>query len=324
MLSKALPTCFLIAASACGAPAFAQAAYPSKSIRIVVPFVPGGTTDIIARVVGQKLAEAFAQPVVVDNRAGAGGVTGTNLVAKATPDGYTLLLCSSGPMAVSPALVAKFPHDPVKDIAPVVLVVTNPYLLLVGSTSPFRSVKELIARAKARPGELNFGSAGVASTSFLATQLFKSMAQIDIVHVPYKGSAQAQTDVAGGQLQLMFDTVPATLPMIKANRLRPLGVSTLQRFELMPELPTIAEAGVPGYEASSWSGICAPGATPQSVIATLNREIVKAIRAPEARERFAALGAEIVGSSPQQFGTFIRDEIKKWAKVVADSGAKVE
>lgn len=307
----------------CSTAAWGQS-YPSRPIRIVVPFVAGGTTDIVARIVGQKLSEAFSQSVIVDNRPAAGGTFGTQLVAKANPDGYTLLLCSAGPLVVNPVLNPRLPYDPVKDIAPVTLVATNPYILLVNASSPYQSVQELIKAAKARPGQLNFGTPGIATTSFLVMELFRSIAQIELVHIPYKGSAQAQADLLAGQLHLMFETVPAALPLMKAGKLRALGVGTSRRFSLLPQLPTVAEGGAPGFEAGSWSAICASGGTPREVIGLLNRQIVQAVRTPEMQERFASLGAEVIANTPEQFAAYLADELVKWKKVVASSAAKAE
>lgn len=315
----------LLAALGCAAaidalPAAAQS-YPAKPLRIIVPYAPGGPTDIVARLVGEKLSDEVSQPVVVDNRPGAGGLVGTALVAKATADAYTLLLCSSGPMAVSPALGQKLGYDPLRDIAPVTLVVTIPYLLLVNVAGP-ASVKELIALAQKSPGKLNYGSAGAATTSYFAAALFTLSAKIDMVHVPYKGSSQAAVDLAGGHLNMMFEAIPAALGIVKTGKVRVLGISTLERFALMPEVPTIHESGVPGYESSTWSGICTTGGAPQAAIERVNAGIVKSLREPELRQRFAGLGAMVVGNTPQQFAAFIRDEQVKWNRLVQATGAK--
>lgn len=301
--------------------AFAQP-YPNRPVRIVVPYAAGGPTDIVARVVGQKLTEVTGQTVIVDNRPGAGGITGTDLAAKATPDGYTLLLCSSGPMVVSPALGEKFPYDVQKDIVPVTLVVVIPYLLLVNSATGPASVKELIAQAQKNPGKLNFGSAGVSTTSYFAGELFATMARVELTHVPYKGSSQAGTDLAGGQLQLMFEAVPAALPLVKGGRLKILGISTLERFALQPEIPTIAESGVPGYEISTWSAICAPGRTPEAIVSRLSGLLVKILQKAEVRERFDSLGAATIGNSVKEFAGFVQQERTKWNSLVKNSRAK--
>jgi tripartite-type tricarboxylate transporter receptor subunit TctC len=302
------------------AAAFAQQ-FPTKPLRMVVPFAPGGPTDIVGRAVSQRLTESFGQTVVVDNRAGAGGVVGADLVAKSPPDGYTLLLCSTGAMAINPSLMPNMPYDAVRDFAPLSLVVTIPYLLLVSAGSPLQSVKDLIAAAKAKPGQINYGSAGIGSTSHLAGELFKSMAKIDIVHVPYKGSAPAATDLIGGQLQTMFDAVAVALPLVRGGKLRALGISTTKRSALVPDVPTIAESGVPGYEVATWHGICAPAGTPPAVVATLNRGIVAAVNQPDTRQRLVGIGADVVGSTPEEFGRFMRSELAKWSRIVKQSGA---
>jgi len=313
----------LTAAVCLAAHAFATAAappFPAKPVRIIVPFAPGGPTDIVARTVGQQLTLALSQPVVVDNRPGAGGVVGADLAAKSAADGYTLLLCSTGAMAINPGLLASMPYDPVRDLAPITLVVTIPYLLLVNPAYPAQSVKELLALTRARPGQLNYGSAGTGTTSHLAMELFRSMAGIQVTHVPYKGSAPAATDLVGGQLQLLFDAPPSSLPFVRSGRLRALGISTLRRTPLLPDMPTIHEAGVPGYEVLTWSGICAPAGTPKAVVARLNEAIVQGVTSRETRDRFAALGADVVANSPDEYRKFILAELAKWSRVIREAG----
>ncbi|HWI13658.1 MAG TPA: tripartite tricarboxylate transporter substrate binding protein, partial [Burkholderiales bacterium] len=295
--------------------------YPNKPLRMVVPFAPGGPTDIVGRAVSQRMTETFGQTVVVDNRAGAGGVVGADLVAKAPPDGYTILLCSTGAMAINPGLMPNMPYDPVRDFAPLSLVVTIPYLLLVNTPSPLQSVKDLIAAARAKPGSINYGSAGVGSTSHLAGELFKSMAKIDMTHVPYKGSAPAATDLIGGQLQTLFDAVAVALPLVRGGKLRALGISTAKRSALVPDVPTISESGVPGYEVATWHGICAPARTPPAVVGALNRAIVAAVNQPDTRQRLVGIGADVVGSTPEEFGRFIKSELAKWSRIIKQSGA---
>ncbi|MDB5808658.1 MAG: hypothetical protein JWN94_780 [Betaproteobacteria bacterium] len=298
----------------------ADVAFPTKPVRIIVPFAPGGPTDIVARTVGQQLTAAFGQPVVIDNRPGAGGVVGADLVAKSAADGYTLLLCSTGAMAINPGLLAKMPYEPLRDFAPVTLVVTIPYLLLVNPNFSAQTVKDVVALARAKPGQLNYGSAGTGTTSHLAMELFRSMANIQVSHVPYKGSALAATDLVGGQLQLLFDAPPSSLPFVRSGRVRAIGISTLRRSPLLPDMPTISEAGVPGYEVLTWSGICAPAATPHSVLAKLNSAIVKGVTSQESRDRFAGLGADVVANSSAQYRQFIVDELAKWSLVIKDAG----
>jgi tripartite-type tricarboxylate transporter receptor subunit TctC len=299
----------------------AAPAYPVKPVRIVVPFAAGGPTDIVARTVGQQLTLAFAQPVVIDNRPGAGGVTGADLAAKSAPDGYTLLLCSTGAMAINPGLLPSMPYDPVRDFAPITLVVTIPYLLLVQPSFPAQSVKDVVAYAKARPGQMNYGSAGTGTTSHLAMELFRSMAGISVVHVPYKGSALAATDLVGGQLQLLFDAPPSSLPFVRSGKLRALGISSARRTPLLPDMPTISEAGVPGYEVLTWSGICAPARTPHAIIGRLNEAIIRGVSSRETRDKFSALGADVVADTPEAYGRFILSELAKWSRVIKESGA---
>lgn len=315
LLIRLAACCVLVAA------ANALAAYPVRPVRLVVPYAPGGPTDIVARVVGQKLAEDFGQSVLVDNRPGAGGLLGADLVAKSAPDGHTLLLCSSGPMAVSPALGQKMPYDPDRDIAPVSLVVTIPYVLLVPANGP-ADVKELIATARRNPGKLNFGSAGQATTSYFAAALFASMAKIDMAHVPYKGSSQAGSDLAGGHVQMMFEAIPAALPLVKSGKARMLGVSTLHRFPLLPDVPSIAETAVPGYESSTWSGICAPARTEGAIVEQLSAAIRKAVASPEIQERFTALGAATVANTPREFAAFIAADRAKWTAIAQETGTR--
>mgnify|MGYP006272926315 CR=1 FL=1 len=290
--------------------------FPERPLRIIVPFAAGGPTDIVSRVVGQKVSEYTGQPVIVDNRPGAGGNIGTELAAKSPPDGYTLLLCSSGPMVVTPALGEKMPYDPVKDLSAVSLLVTIPYLLLVNSASGPSSVKELIALAHKNRGKLNYGSAGQATTSYFAALLFSRMANIDMSHIPYKGSSQAGTDLAGGQLNVLFEAVPAALTLVKTNKVKTLGVSSLHRLQFLPEIPTIAENGVPGYEVGTWSGLCTAGGTPHAVVEKLSGFFQRSLKEPEIRQRFAGLGAEVVGNGPKEYSAFIRQEQDKWAKLV--------
>jgi tripartite-type tricarboxylate transporter receptor subunit TctC len=299
--------------------------YPSRPIRLVVPYPPGGPLDIMARAIGQKLAEAWSQPVVVDNRAGAGGNIGADLVAKSTADGYTLLMGAVATHAINPTLYAKVPYDPVKDFAPVALVAQVPNILVVNPAVPVRSVRELIEFARARPGYLNFGSGSTGSTGHLAGELFNTMAGVKMVHIPYKGGAPAMADLLAGQVQLMFDNLANALPNVKAGRLRALAVTTLARSPAMPELPTIAESGLPGFDLTTWFGVMAPAGTPPEILAKLNAEIVRALNAKDMRERLEKMGAEPPpNNTPERFAAFIGTEAAKYAKVVRDSGAKAE
>ena len=303
--------------------AWAQS-YPTKPIRIVVPFPGGGATDLLARAAAQKLTEAWGQPVVVDNRPGAGGNIGTELVARAAPDGYTLEMGTVGTHAINASLYAKMPYDHVKDFAPVILVAGVPNVLVVNPALPVTSVQELISYAKANPGKLNFASSGSGTSIHLSGELFKVMAGVQMTHIPYKGSAPALADLIGGQVQLMFDNLPPSLPQIKAGKLRALAVTSVTRAPALPDVPTVAESGLPGFEASSWFGILAPAGTPPDIIARLNAEIGKWLASPEAKEKLLALGANAAGGSPEDFAKHIAAETAKWQKVVKESGAKVD
>ena len=314
-----------IAGIALAAPSAAQApAYPTKPVRMVVPFPPGGATDLIARDVAQKLSEVWGQSVVVDNRPGAGGNIGTELVAHAAPDGYTLEMGTVGTHAINESLYAKIPFDHVKDFAPVVLVAGVPNVLEVNPALPINSVQELIAYAKANPGKLNFASSGSGTSIHLSGELFKVMAGVEMTHVPYKGSSPALQDLIGGRVQLMFDNLPPSLPQIKAGKLRALAVTSATRAPALPDVPTIAESGLPGFEASSWFGILVPAGTPPAIIAKINGEVVKWLASPEGKEKLAAIGANAAGGTPEDFARHIQAETAKWAKVVKASGAKVD
>lgn len=303
--------------------AFAQS-YPNKPVRMVVPFPPGGTTDILARAVGQKLSESWGQLVVIDNRPGAGGNIGTDIVAKSAPDGYTLLMGTVGTHSINASLYAKLPFDPINDFVPVTLVASVPNVLVVNSTVDSKSVKDLIALAKSKPGQLTFASSGNGTSIHLAGELFKSMTGTAMLHIPYKGSAPAITDLLGGQTNMMFDNLPSAMPHIKSGKLRALAVTSASRSPALPDTPTIAETGISGYEASSWFGVLAPAGTPKEVVARIHADIVKALSAPEIKERLSGQGAEPVGNTPEQFAQHIKTETVKWAKVVKDSGAKVD
>ena len=302
--------------------AFAQE-YPSKPIRIIVPYPPGGFNDTLARTIGQKLTEKWGQPVIVDNRPGGGGTIGTNLAAKSAPDGYTLLIVSFS-FAVNPALYPSLPYDTGKDFVPIVFAANTPNLLVVNPGLPVKSVKELIALAGSKPGQLNYASAGNGSSNHLSMEMFKSLTGVDIVHVPYKGSAPAVTDLIGGQVDLMFDNAPNVLQQVKAGKLRAIALSSKQRSPFIRELPTIAESGVPGFDVSVWFGVVAPAGTPQSVVAKLNTEINGILKLAQIRQAFNNQGVEPAGGSPEEFATFLVAQRTKWAKVVRDSGAKAE
>ncbi|HEX9556002.1 MAG TPA: tripartite tricarboxylate transporter substrate binding protein [Reyranella sp.] len=303
--------------------ALAQA-YPSRQIRIVVPFAAGaGVLDIMARLVGQHLGASLGQQVVIDNRPGAGGIVGAEVVAKAEPDGYTLLMGNTA-LVVSPYLYAKLPFEPLADFVPVTLVNSAPLLLVVHPSVPVQSVKELIAYAKARPGQLNYGSGGVGSTPYLATELLKAMAGIDVVHVPYKGGAPALADLVAGQLTFMIENVPGTMPLVKSGKLRALAITSAQRSPLAPDLPTMAEAGVPDYEMVGWNGVFVAKGTPAEIVARLNSDLAKVLRLPDVKEQMATLGAEPGGDSTPAFGAFVKAESARWGRIIKERGIRPE
>jgi tripartite-type tricarboxylate transporter receptor subunit TctC len=304
-------------------PAGAQT-YPSRPVRLIVPFVPGGGTDILGRMLCQRLTETMGQPFIVDNRGGAGGIIGAELAAKSPADGYTLLLGSPGPLTINPALLPRMNYDSVRDFAPITLATISAFTLVVHPSLPVRSVKELVALAKAKPGQLNYGSGGNGSVAHFSVEQFKSLAGVNIVHVPYKGSAPSLTDLVGGQLQLTIENMPVILPHVRAGRLRALAVGTKTRSAFLPELPTISEAGVPGYESSTAFGFLAPAKTPHAIVGSLNAELVKALRSPDIRERLTGLGMEAVGGTPEQYAAHIKEELAKYARVVKAAGIKTD
>jgi tripartite-type tricarboxylate transporter receptor subunit TctC len=306
------------------APAANAQSYPSKPIRLVVPFPPGGSLDVVARAIGPKLSEAWGQPVVIDNRPGAGGNIGADLVAKSAPDGYTILEGALSTHAVNVSLYSKMPYDPVKDFAPITLVAITPNVLVLNSAFPVNSVSELIAYAKAHPGALSFGSGSNGSAGHLAGELFKTQTGVDMVHIPYKGGAPALQALLAGDTQLMFDNLANSTPQLKAGRLKALAVTTAKRSTLIPELPTLAEAGLPGFDIYTWWGFMAPAGTPREVIIKWNAEVTRILGTPEMKAFFAQQGAEPAPTTAEQFAALIRSEIPKYAKIVRDSGAKVD
>ena len=299
-------------------------AYPGKPIRFLVPFPAGGIADLFARLIGQKFNEAWGQPAVVEHRPGAGGNIGAEIAAKSPPDGYTLVMGSIGTHSVNISLFRKLAFDPIRDFAPVALVMEAEGLLVLHPSVPAKTVKELIALARARPGQLTYASAGNGTAGHLAGELFKSMAKVDMLHIPYKGNVPAITDLIAGQTSLLFATMPTVLPQVQAGRLRALAVTGAGRSPAAPELPNIAEAGLPGYEVTNWIGIFAPAGTPREIIHKLNGEILRVMQAPEIRTRLTNEGAKFTPMTPDEFAAFVKSEVAKWAKVVKDAGIRVD
>jgi tripartite-type tricarboxylate transporter receptor subunit TctC len=298
--------------------------YPTKPVRMIVPFPAGGATDIVGRLIAQKLAEGWGQQVIVDNRGGAGGTIGSDVAAKSPPDGYTMLLGTSSTHAVAPSLYSKLPYDPVRDFSPVTLVATATILLAVHPSVPAQNVRELIALAKRQPNALSFASSGNGGISHLIGEQFKSTAGIQMLHVPYKGDTPALVDLVGGQVHLMFGTAVSFLPYVSAGRLRALAVTNPKRSPIVPNVPTIAESGLPGFEALQWFGVFVPAGTPRDIVSRLHADIVKSLKLADVRERLVGLGAEVVGNAPDQFAAFQKADSVKWAKIVKESGAKVD
>jgi tripartite-type tricarboxylate transporter receptor subunit TctC len=296
--------------------------YPTRPIHLVVPFSAGaGVTDIMARLVGRHLSARTGQQVVIDNRPGASGILGSQVVSRAAPDGYTLLIANVS-LVVNPFLYPKMPYDPLTDFMPITMVNSAPLLLVVHPSIAAKSVTELIAYAKSRPGQLNYGSGGRGSTPYLAAELFKSLSGIDVLHVPYKGGAPALGDLVGGQLSFMFENMPGTMPYVMAGNLRALAITSSQRSPLAPELPTMAEAGVPGYEIRGWNGIFAVKGTPPEIVGRLHSEVTNILRAPEVRRELTALGAEPVGDTPDEFGSFLTSDMARWGKIIQEKGIR--
>ena len=314
---------FAAAAMSACATAVAQE-YPVKPIRYIVPFAPGGMTDILGRTVGQKLAEAWGQQVLVDNRPGAAGGIGAALGAKAPPDGYTLTGGTISSHAINVSLYSSLPYDPVRDFVPVTLYVSLPNMLVVHPSLPVKSVKDLIALARVKPKQLTFASAGSGTSQHLSGELFNVMAKVELLHVPYKGSGPGLIDLVGGQVLMFFDNITTSLPLAKAGKIRAIAVTTAKRSSVEPDLPTIAESGLPGFDVSSWQGLFVPAGTPRPIVTKLNAEVVKILAMPDVRERLKTLGADPVGNTPEQFGAYVKAEIAKWADLVKRSGARVD
>jgi len=313
----------LLIAALAGAAGAAAQNYPARPVRLIVPSSPGGGTDISARIIAPRLSEYLGQQVVVENRPGAGTMIGGEVVARSAPDGYTLLMGIST-LAINPAIYRKVPYDALRDFAPVSQAVALPNVLVAHPSLPVKTVKELVAFARARPGQINFASAGLGTSPHLSMELFLSMTGLKMVHVPYKGSGPGVTDLVAGHVPLMMPNMLSALPHIKSGRLRALGVTSAKRASRASDIPTIAEAGVPGYEAVQWYGVLAPAGTPRPIITRLHAEAVRVLQQPDIRERFLSDGAEAVGSSPEEFAAFIRAETAKWAKVIKDAGLRPE
>ena len=317
----------IVLGAACGAAVFTLGAYaqqyPNKPIRLIVPFPPGQASDVLARAIGGKLSESLQQQVVVDNRPGAGGNIGSELGAKAAPDGYTLLIATAA-LPISKSVYSRLPFDPARDFAPVTLLTRTPLVLIVNPSLPVNSVKDLIALAKAKPGALSFASSGSGTSHQLAGEMFKVTAGIDIVHVPYKGSVAAHLDIISGRVAMMFDNIVAVLGNLNSGKLKGLAVTTPKRWFAVPDIPTMAESGLPGFQAVAWFGVLAPAGTPQEIVALLNRKIVRIISMPDIKERFIVQGIELSGSTPAELDAFLKTEIVKWAKVAKESGAQVD
>jgi tripartite-type tricarboxylate transporter receptor subunit TctC len=322
MSARALPAALALAGLWIAAPVSAQP-YPAKPIRVIVAFAPSGIADFAARSVSKKLSESLGVPVIVENRPGAGGITGAEVVAKSPPDGYTLLVTSIS-HTINPSVRKNLPFDAVRDFAPVTLITDAPNFLVVHPSLPVKSVKELIALARGRPGQITYASSGAGTSTHLSGELFKSLARIDIVHVPYKGGGPAVIDLVGGHVQMMFSTLPSVLQQVRAGKLRGLAVTGARRFPAAQEFPTMIEAGVAGFEVSGWSGMFAPAGAPREAVSRLAAEIGKILRAPELKERFFVQGAEPVGNTPEEFAAFVLSEIAKWKKVVAASGMQAD
>jgi tripartite-type tricarboxylate transporter receptor subunit TctC len=320
---KAISFCLLTSAFCLGIGGAAAQQYPSRPIRFVVPFAPGGGTDILARLLAQHLYEPLKQPVIVDNRPGAGGVIGAEIAARSPADGYTIVLGSPGPLTINPNL-QRVPYDTLRDFAPITLAQISPFVLLVHPSVPANSVKDLIALAKAKPGSLNYGSAGNGSVSHFSTEQFKALAGVDVVHVPYKGAGPYLIDLVGGRLQMAFENLPTVWPHVRSGKLKMLAVGTKTRSALVPEMPTVVEAGVPGYESSTAFGVLAPARTPAAAIARLSKELMKILQSPDIKEKMTAEGVEAVGGTPEEYAAHIREELVKYARIVKAAGIKAD
>jgi tripartite-type tricarboxylate transporter receptor subunit TctC len=298
--------------------------YPTKPVKVIVAFAPGSATDILARLMADYFTKSMGQPFVVENKPGAGGIPGTEQAKNAPPDGYTLVMCPSGPFGINPAIYSKLPYDPLKDFEPIGNIGFTPQTIVVGAQQPYKTLKELVAAAKAKPGEIAYASLGIGSTSHLTMEAFQTAAGVKLNHIPFKGSGEAQAQIVGGSVPAMSDTIPGVLAQVKGGKLRPLGVAIPQRSPFLPDVPTIAEQGYPGFESVGWIGLAAPAKTPVAILDKLNGEIHKMLASPEVKERLNQLAFNPIGDSRQEFAAFIRAEIAKWSKVAKESGAKAD
>ena len=310
--------------SLCWPPVVCAQSYPAKPIRFYTPYPPGGTTDILARIIGAKMHEAWGQPVIVEAKPGAGGNIGADFVAKSTPDGYTLLMGASGPLAINASLFSRLPYDPAKDFAPVVLSASVPLVLVAHPSLPVKNVREFIALIKARPGQFNYASAGPGSPQHLTAEMFKFMTKVEMTHIPYKGSGPAIVDLIGGQIPFAFESMIPVLPHVKGGKLRGLAVTSATRSPVLPEIATVAEGGVPGFESIAWYGVVAPAGTPKEIVAKLNGEMVRIANMPDIKQRLIEMGSPPVAGTPDQFGALIKSEIPKWAKVVKQANVSLD
>jgi tripartite-type tricarboxylate transporter receptor subunit TctC len=324
MDARVIRMAFIAVALTIAAPHAQSQNYPNRPVRVIVGFAPGGNVDIQTRIVATRLSQILGTSVVVENRPGAGASIAASIVAQAPADGYTLLICGAGSHGINPATYRKLTYDPVKDFAPISQIGSTPNVLLVHLSVRVTSVNEFIAHAKSNPGKISVASAGVGTSQHLSIELFKSMTATDVLHVPYKGGAPALSDLLGGQVPAMIAGLPTALPSIKAGKVRALGVTSAKRSPQLPEVRTIAESGVPGYEVTSWTGMCAPAATPRPIVAKLNADLVKALNTPETQHRLAEQGVDALPTTPEEFGSYIRSEIAKWAKVVKEVGITAE
>jgi tripartite-type tricarboxylate transporter receptor subunit TctC len=318
-VARVIAVVFVLAA----APVCAQN-WPAKPVRLIVGFAPGGSTDIVARLIAQEMGKNIGQQVVVDNRPGAGSAIAAELTAKAPPDGHTIFACTTGVFAIMPFLYSKLGYNYEKDLIPVTQTGSLPYIIDLHPSLPARNVKEFIALARARPGQITYASSGIGTASHLSAEYFRNAAKLDLLHVPYKGTGNAMADLLAGQVVLMFDQPVSSMPMVQAGKLKVLGITSGQRFPTLKDIPTVAEQGLPGFEAISWSGICAPGATPRPIVDRIQAEVAKVLKVPEIRDRLLRDGIEPVGSTPEEFLAHTRREAQKWSKVVRDSNVKVE